>query len=656
VSRHEWRRRLLLLGFVLGAGLVVVRAFEFTVIDHRVWVRRAEIQQGDTVTIPAPRGTIYDRDGVPLASSREVYIVAVAPPEVQDTPLVMKRLSELGLSGPDARRLFAGGRSWKQLSGRYEESTRESLQGIHGFHFQPTMRRFYPHGRMAAEVLGRVNLLGEVAGGLELQLDTILSGRDGLAVKRVDSHGRAIPGAMLRVADPVPGRDVVLTLDTELQEIAEDALQSALTETDAEAGELIIVDPYAGEILAAVSRRRGGAPGSWSAATVPYEPGSTIKPFTVASLLMEGKATLDDSVYGEEGSYRLNGRTITDTHELGWVTLHEGFTVSSNIVMAKVASRMDPPEQYRRLRDFGFGVPTGVGYPSESGGVLRRPSEWSRQSQASLAFGYEISVTPLQLAMAYASLANGGLLMEPVLVREVRGRAGRAQRTTEAHVVRRVVTAAVAGVMRGLLEDVVESGTGRSASLGRWRVAGKTGTARYAADGHYVRGAYVATFAGFFPAQDPQIVFLVKVDRPRGDYYASLTAAPVTKATLQAALAAKGTPLDRSAVAVASSAESRPVAVREEVATGAAPVRYTADEPVVLVPAVTSRAADVERDVKRDVPDVGGLSIRDAVHALHAAGFRVKVDGDGRVEGTLPGAGVSARVGSLVVLRAVGDD
>ena len=654
IGRHEWRRKLLLLAFLVGALVVLGRAFQVTVLEHGDWARRAETQQGDTIRIPAPRGTIYDRDGIPLASSREVYIVAVARQEVSDTPLVTQRLRELGMSARDVRALFASPRRWKQLPGRYEESTRESLKGIDGFHFQATMRRFYPHATLAAEVLGRVNLLGEVAGGLELELDSILAGRDGLAVKRLDSYGRPIPGVMLRVSEPVPGRDVVLTLDTELQEIAEDALEEALAETQAEAGEMIIVDPHSGDILAAVSRRRGRNASTWSAATEPYEPGSTIKAFTIASLLMEGKATLEDSVYGEEGSYRVNGRTITDTHEVGWVTLREGFLESSNIVMAKVASRMRAPEQYSRLRDFGFGVPTGVGYPSESGGLLREPPDWSRQSTASLAFGYELSVTPLQLAMGYAALANGGLLMAPLLVREVRGRDGSTQRSAQPGVVRRVISEEVSAAVRTLLGDAVEFGTGRSASLGRWRVAGKTGTARVASGGGYVRGAYIATFAGFFPAEDPQIVFLVKVDRPRGDYYASLTAAPVTKATLQAALAARGTPLDRSAVAFMTEADDGVEPTTGAIAAATQVVRavYTADEPVVLVPATSVRAASRNEEAKRDVPDVNGASLRDAVRALHAAGFRVRVEGSGRVERTVPAIGTSVRIGTEVVVRA----
>jgi cell division protein FtsI/penicillin-binding protein 2 len=439
----------------------------------------------------------------------------------------------------------------------------------------------------------------------------------------------------------------------DLQEIATEALRDALETTRAEGGELLIVDPGTGETLAAVSRRKSGVAGrpTWTAATSPYEPGSTIKPFTVASLLAEERATLGDSLFGENGSFRLHGRTITDVHAFGWMTLREAFLESSNIVMAKAASRLDPESQYRRLRDFGFGSPTGVGYPSESGGRLQNPGGWSKQTQASLAFGYEVSVTPLQLVMAYAAIANGGVLMEPLLVRQVRSRDGTIYRESSPRAVRRVVSPEVAAQVRGLLGEVVERGTGTQASLGEWKVAGKTGTARFSGGGRYVPGAYISTFAGFFPAEDPQIVFLVKLDRPKGQYYGGQTAAPVTRATLQAALAARGTPLDARAVALAGPSRriEAPAAIR--------PVNAVrpASAPPVVVPTVrtTARRAPDARDASA-VPDVVGASLRDAAAAMHAAGFRVRVEGSGVVAASTPAAGSPARPGTTVVLRAQG--
>jgi cell division protein FtsI (penicillin-binding protein 3) len=219
-------------------------------------------------------------------------------------------------------------------------------------------------------------------------------------------------------------------------------------------------------VLAAASYKVGKPATNWSALTVPYEPGSTLKPFTVATLLTESLATLQDSLYGEQGQWTIHGRTLHDVHAFGWLTLEDALRESSNIGIAKAAARMDRETQYRYLRDFGFGSPSGASYPSESGGRLRRPAQWSKQSGASLAIGYEISATPLQLAMAYGAIANGGVLMEPRLVREVRGRDGRTLYSREPRAIRRVIPEGVAAEVRRVLAAVVEEGTGRAASMG----------------------------------------------------------------------------------------------------------------------------------------------------------------------------------------------
>jgi cell division protein FtsI (penicillin-binding protein 3) len=318
------RRRLLLLGLLSAAILVSVRSFQLSVLDSDRWRLKAEQQHADTLRVPAPRGTIYDRDGVPLASTREMWMVAIAPHEITDAATVERALQEeLGFSATEVRRTLADRRSWVLLPGRYETSVRVALENIDGVYIQNAMLRFYPHGTMASELIGRVNASGEVRGGLEQELDSVLAGRAGLAVVRVDPRGRPVPGVMLRAIDPTPGQDVVLTIDADLQEIAHEALVDALTTTRADGGEMLIADPATGEILAAVSRRAGRGTPSWTAVTAPYEPGSTIKPFTLASLLSDGRATLGDSLYGEDGSYRLNGRTINDVHPYGWLTLRE---------------------------------------------------------------------------------------------------------------------------------------------------------------------------------------------------------------------------------------------------------------------------------------------------------------------------------------------
>jgi cell division protein FtsI (penicillin-binding protein 3) len=652
------RRQLLLAALCLAGALVVGRAFQLQALEAARWAERAEDQQQERLELPAPRGTIYDRNGVPLVGVREAVRVAVAPREVQDQAATARLLtSALGISAAEARRALDRRRRWVVLPGRHEVAARKQLEGRRGLYVERVLERFYPHGDLGLEVIGRLTGDGRPGGGLELELDSLLRGRDGLAVVRRDARGRPIPGAMLTVIEPLPGRDVFLTLDYDLQAIAREAVRDAVRETGATAGELLLADPRTGEILAAATVRSQG--GNWAAATDPYEPGSTLKPFVIAALLAEGAATLGDSVFAEDGRWVDGRRTITDTRPHGWLTLADALRVSSNIALAKAAAQLPASEQYLYLRDFGFGTPTGVPYPSESAGLLRRPAQWSRLSQASLAMGYEISVTPLQMVLAYGALANGGVLMEPRLLREVRARDGRVLRSVPPRAIRRALDPGTAAQIAAVLADAVEEGTGSRAALGPFQVAGKTGTARRFLAGRYQEGAYTASFAGFFPAKDPQIVFLVKLDSPQGEYYGGQAAAPVMRGTLAAALASRFSPLDRSAVAEATPslrgrapAGGPAAAVGQPLPTpGADPVTPPGSGPFIFtLDAGHAAAFHRPAPVPSAVPPVAGLPLRDAVRRLHRSGFHVEVSGGGAARATRPDAGSLLAPGSTVTI------
>lgn len=653
---HVRRRGLLLAVLLCGSVTVAGRAVQLQVVERDAWLARAGEQHARQLPLPAPRGALYDRDGVPLAVSQRAFRVSVAPAEVADPAATARALAEaLGVSSAAARRAVDGRRRWVVLPGLYGAPVRERLVGTPGIHFETVLERFHPHGSLALEVLGRLSGDGRALGGMELELDSLLSGRAGSAVVRRDALGEPIPGATLTVEEPLPGHDVWLTLDFDLQEIAHEALRHAVEETGSAGGDLLMADPWTGEILAAVSRAGDGA-ARWSAVTDPVEPGSTMKPFIVAALLARGRVTMEDSVDAATAPFTRGGRGWpTDVHPFGTVSVREALEQSSNVALALLAQRLTPAEQYAALRDFGFGTPTGVRYPSESGGRLRRPEEWSALSQASQAIGYEVSVTPLQLLMAYAALANGGTLLEPRLVREVRSPAGESVARFEPAPVRRVVSPGVAAEVGAALVDVVRAGTAQAASLETFSVAGKTGTARRVVSSGYMAGAYTSTFAGYFPAVDPQLVFLVKLDRPSGAYYSAQTAVPLTRETLAAALAARGTPLDYQAIARSVTPPGRRVArvadapaMEAPAASGGGPFIFALNAgPPRRLPAAGALAA-------RPVPDVGGLALRDAARRLHAQGFRVRVEGGGPVVATAPAAGEPAPPGSVVVLRGRG--
>ena len=387
--RHRGRRRMVLAGWLLGALAVVVRAVMVQLLQGAYWQTAALDQHEQTLEVPATRGSILDRNGNPLAGSNETFRVAVAPrelvPESRDR-VVGILSSELGLPRATLASLSDPERKWVELRGWHPPRVRDPLDSIQGVYLTREWRRFYPHRELALGVLGSI-LDEEGRGGIEGGFNDHLRGTPGREIQARDNVGDPIPGQSVLVKPPVAGGDVVLTLDRDYQEIGHEALAAAMEETGAQGGDLIVSDPATGEILALVSLRADGAV-SLSSVNAPYEPGSTLKPFTVAGILQNGVGSLSDTVDGESGRWTVEGRTITDVHKMELMTLAEALKESSNVGVAKAAQGLSPAQQYETLRDFGFGAPTGIQIPGEASGTLRRPSEWSRQSPASLAIGY----------------------------------------------------------------------------------------------------------------------------------------------------------------------------------------------------------------------------------------------------------------------------
>lgn len=625
--------------FGLAALAVVGRAVQLQLVEGREWRQRAAAQQTTRVELQARRGTIFDRNGVALALSQERYGIGVAPRELSDPGRAARLIARAaGRPREEVTDLLRSGRAWVEWPGPYPWTDMAPLKNERGVYLSRRLERFYPRPDLAPRVIGRVDARGRGASGLERSLDSVLAGRAGTAVMLRDHRGRTYPSPSRPAAEPVDGADAVLTLDAELQEIAERALARAVADAHAVGGDVVILQPGTGEILALTSVRRGGEAGGGLLGDA-FEPGSTAKPLTAAALLRAGKATPRDTVFAENGAWRLGDRVIHDTHQSGLLSLADVIRVSSNIGIAKLGARLTAAEQYQALRDFGFGSQTGVEFPGEAAGRLRPPRAWTTESQASLAMGYELAVTPLQLAAAYSVFGNGGLLLEPTLVREARTRDGTLRWRRRPRPVRRVVTREVAEQLAHMLRGVVEEGTGRAAGLGTYAVAGKTGTVRRNVRGRYVEGKHNAIFVGLFPAVDPQLVLVVKIDDPVGDYFGGTTAAPVMRTILEAALATPDVTLDRSRL-------SRRQAPEEPEPPAGAP--RGAAPAVVEWPIEPKDSTPVGMVA---VPPVLGLDVRAAVRALHRSGFRVKVEGWGRAAGTAPATGARAPAGSTVILR-----
>ena len=639
-------------GFAVGILAILTRAAQLQIVEAERWEREAARQRTEKVILPARRGALYDRNGIPLAITQEFYHIGVAPNELEDIRTAFVLLvRNLGVSAPALNREFQARKRWIYLHGPFNATQVQPLRTVRGIHLTGEYQRFYPSRDLARPIIGALSPDRPVGGsGLESALDSVLTGRPGEAVLLKDRAGRRYDSPNRKTRDPVPGNDVTLTLDAELQEIAERGLDDAIAQMKAEGGDVVFLDPNTGELLALASRQAaGGGVPSASEFTDPFEPGSTAKLFTAASLLMHDRVTPTDAVSGENGLYYMpttstgTTRKIEDAHaQRGMLTLARAIQVSSNIGMAKFSLRLRPEEQFETLRDFGFGTPTGAEFPGESRGILALPDRWvPNYTRASLAMGYEFEVTPVQLAAAYAAIANDGILLSPTLVREVRDPSGTVLYRHRPEPVRRVVTSEIAARLREFLREAAgEGGTGEQAQLTNYSVLGKTGTAVRFVDGRYVHGQYTASFAAIFPADHPQLVVIVKIDNPRGNYYGGLTAAPVTRTMLQQALASRRVAIDRGRLAAQDTVE--PEAPR--------PLEETPGPPPVVV-TLPYRPPQPNSSV-RPVPDVAGQSLREAALALHRRGFQVNLRGLGRVVRTVPAAGETARPGSSVLVLA----
>jgi cell division protein FtsI (penicillin-binding protein 3) len=649
------------IALVLFAIALVARAAEVQLWQSDQWTARAKRQHFATAELPAPRGNIYDVRGVPLAMSREMVRLSIAPREVTDVKALARALDRLNVPRTWINRATDAHRAWVTLPGTYLPGDAAPVAAMRGVYTESMIERVYTQREAIRRVVGWVNASGRPMGGLELTLDSLLRGRPGHTTQARDSRGRRFESPADRDVEPQPGDAVVLTINQGLQEISERALADAIASTGADGGDIVILDPQDGEIRAMASQRQGRSFGS-PAVSEPFEPGSTLKPLFASSLLMHHLARPTDTVNTENGIYTVEGRTIRDLHRASQLSLADVLRWSSNIGIVKFVSRMSPRQEYETLRDFGFGMQTGVPFPAEASGTLRAPGQWSRQSPASLAMGYEIAVTPLQLATAYAAIANGGELLQPAIVKEVRSPDGTVEYQHTRRVVRRVMSPEVAATVRNMMVAVVQEGTAKGAALGNFTVAGKSGTARRTGQGGaYETGAYTASFVGLFPAQSPQYVLLVKLDRPRSGIYGGEVSAPVSKIVLEAAIAARDATLDRRVLAsseslskVVDSSGARLTAA-QRTADHAAVAAIPADsEPAPYVLTLPTRAratSSPSAAAMHAVPEVQGLPLRDAVRTLHRAGFRVQLAGFGNdAASTVPQAGAQVRAGTVVRL------
>jgi cell division protein FtsI (penicillin-binding protein 3) len=539
----------LLVVLVLGLSGILARLVQLQVRDVSSYRALARDQRVRTIALPADRGSLFDRNGEEMALSLAAKAVYADPRLVTHpaaTARVVADTLKLDFAGVFAALHRRG--PFVYLARGVDLQAAAALEAKHvaGIGFLSESHRYYPAKDLASQVLGFVGVDGVGLSGLELQYQRQLAGRPGHQVVEVGPGGLLIPQGANVDVQPVPGDDLVLTIDRELQYRAQAALARAVRRNHAKGGTVIVMDPRTGAILAMTNypwfdpnRFAEGDPEALRnrAVTDAYEPGSVNKVITAAAAIEEGALKLNQRLT-VASSYRLYTKTFHDahTHPKEAMTLADIIAYSSNIGTIEVASMLGKARFYSYLQRFGLTDRTGVGFPGESSGLLPPPGQWSGTSMGTIPLGQGIAVTPLQMATVYAAIANGGVLVRPRLVNGIVGADGKVRPATGA-AARRVVSPETAGTIARMLAYAVRVGTGKEAQLPGFWVAGKTGTARKVNEnGTGYSDKYVASFIGFAPAADPAVVVAAILDEP-STVYGGIAAAPLFREVTDFALA-----------------------------------------------------------------------------------------------------------------------
>jgi len=545
---YTQRRLFLMLLFVIVVALLIWRALDLQVFNRDFLIDQGEARHLRTVNIPAHRGMILDRHGDALAISTPVESIWVHPADLVGQPEVLPQLSRiLGIKLDQLKQILAArmNKEFVYLKRRVNPDVAKKVLALQaeGVFTQREFRRFYPAGEVAAHIIGFTNVDDKGQEGTELGYDDWLRGTPGKKRVIKDRLGRIVDDVE-NIKAARSGRDLYLSIDRRIQYLAYRELKAAVKRNRARSGSAVLLDVKTGEILAIVNQpsynpnnRRRLRSGQYRnrAVTDVFEPGSTMKPFTIATALESNKYTPSTIIDTAPGRLKIGRNTIHDHSNYGKIDLTHVITKSSNVGASKIALSLEPEKIWGLFTRVGFGSVTASGFPGESSGLLSHYSRWHDIERATLSYGYGLSVTPLQLAHAYSIIAANGVSRPVSFVRQESAVAGE-----------RVFSAKVAKQLRKMMKTVVSTeGTGLKASVYGYQVAGKTGTIHKSTSGGYAEDRYIAVFAGMAPASNPRLVLVVMVNEPRGeDYYGGLVAAPVFSKVMSGALRLMDVPPD----------------------------------------------------------------------------------------------------------------
>lgn len=569
------------MGLLVWCALIVSKLFWLQIVRHKEFVEKAQKQQQHTFEVAPRRGVLYDRNLRELAMTVQAESIYAVPSEIDDKEKTVHALAEIVHGGPEdiwtsepqiLERVNASrGFAWIARRVDNDKAARVKALNLKGIYFQKEFERFYPDNQIAAQVLGYVGIDDKGLGGMEQKFESRLHGQPGRMYAALDAR-RKVMGSSER--EPEPGENLVLTIDTNIQFIAERALDAAMRRTNAANGTVVIQDVHTGQILALAIRPtfnpndfRHTTPALLRnhAVSDVYEPGSTFKLVTYSAALDQHIVTPDDLIDCQGGAITFNGRTIHDdkADHFGVVTVHFALEHSSDVAAVKLALRMGPERFNEYIRNFGFGSRSGLELPGETRGLLRPVPKWGSTSIGSIAIGQEVGVTPLQLVSMVSTIANGGTYLPPHVVMTAQPKNAQGVSVPIAQPfhpggevpdplpagAHRVISTMTAAQMRKMMEGVVLFGTGKEAQLNGYSSGGKTGTAQKIdpATHKYSKTMHVASFAGIAPVNNPVIAVAVILDDPKGggaSYYGGAASAPVFAQVAQDTLEYLGVPHD----------------------------------------------------------------------------------------------------------------
>ena len=667
------RTRLLIVACLaaLWTAAAVGRLAYLQLFRYSEYYSRAQHQQRLIVEVGAHRAEIFDRNMSPLAMSVPVDSAFAVPSEIADPNMVAHLIGKvLNVPADDIATRLAASHSFVWVARKLSPETAQRIaaMNLRGIYFQREGGRFYPKRELASHVLGYVDIDEKGLGGIEYSLDDDIRSKAGKMLILADAHRRWYDST-----DKMPdtGTSVVLTLDENIQYIAEKELAQAIHDTRSKAGTIIVENPNSGELLAVANwptfnpnAAKDSDPESRidRAASSLYEPGSVFKIVTLSAAIDQGLVNKDDVVDCQNGAIYIAGHRIRDHKAYGNLTVAQILAYSSDVGAIKIGLRLGAPKFYEYIRAFGFGQPTGVDLPGEGHGMLRRIDNWTPVSVGSISMGQEIGVTPMQMISAVSAMANGGLIVRPHVVRALR-RGIQLVETPEPPP-RRVIQETTAATMRGMLEGVVLIGTGKRAQLEGYTAAGKTGTAQKfdINTGHYSAHDLIASFVGFAPINTPAVTILVQLDSPAGAHEGGSVAAPAFKRVAEQVLAYMNVPHDIP-VSADTLRASRARAAEQNLAdlSDFDPVQADANatpedsSPAVLPAGLAAPTVELAEGQGVTMPELRGKTVREVTEKCMKLGLTPILVGTGIAAQQSPDPGSTIRRGSRITVQFARD-